>query len=62
MRTPTGNSRSTDGDKIREAMAKADFKGVTGQVKFDSDRNPSKSAVIIGIKDGRQVHKTTVNP
>ena len=43
-------------------MAKADFKGVTGQVKFDSDRNPSKSAVIIGIKDGRQVHKTTVNP
>ena len=53
---------STDGDAIRDAMAKADFKGVTGQVKFDGDRNPVKSAVIIEIKGGKQVFKTTVNP
>ena len=44
---------STDGDKIREAMAKADFTGATGKVKFDGDRNPVKSAVIIQIKDGK---------
>jgi branched-chain amino acid transport system substrate-binding protein len=53
---------STEGDKIREAMVKADFKGVTGQVKFDGDRNPVKSAVIIEIKGGKQVYNTTVNP
>ena len=53
---------STDGDKIREAMAKEDFTGVTGQVKFDGDRNPVKSAVIIEIKGGKQVFRTTVNP
>ena len=53
---------STDGDKIKDAMAKADYKGVTGQVKFDGDRNPVKSAVIIEIKGGKQVYKTTVNP
>ena len=53
---------STDGDKIKDAMAKADYKGVTGQVKFDGDRNPVKSAVIIEIKGGKQVFKTTVNP
>ncbi len=53
---------STDGDKIKDAMAKADFKAVTGQVKFDGDRNPVKSAVIIEIKGGKQVFKTTVNP
>ena len=53
---------STDGDKIKDAMAKADYKGVTGQVKFDGDRNPVKSDVIIEIKGGKQVYKTTVNP
>jgi branched-chain amino acid transport system substrate-binding protein len=53
---------STDGAAIRDAMAKADLKTVTGQVKFDADRNPVKSAVIIEIKGGKQVFKTTVNP
>jgi branched-chain amino acid transport system substrate-binding protein len=43
-------------------MAKEDFQGVTGHVRFDSDRNPVKSAVIIEIKGGKQVYKTTVNP
>jgi branched-chain amino acid transport system substrate-binding protein len=53
---------STDGDKIREALVKTDLKTVTGQVKFDGDRNPVKSAVIIEIKGGKQTYKTTVNP
>jgi branched-chain amino acid transport system substrate-binding protein len=52
----------TDGAAIRDAMAKTDLKTVTGQVKFDADRNPVKSAVIIEIKGGKQVYKTTVNP
>jgi branched-chain amino acid transport system substrate-binding protein len=53
---------STDGDKIKGALAQTDLKTVTGQVKFDADRNPVKSAVIIEIKNGKQAFKTTVNP
>ena len=53
---------STEGDKIKAAMQATDLKTVTGHVKFDSDRNPVKSAVIIEIKGGKQVFRTTVNP
>ena len=53
---------ATDGEKVRDAMKATDLKTVTGQVKFDQDRNPVKSAVIIEIKGGKQVFKTTVNP
>jgi branched-chain amino acid transport system substrate-binding protein len=53
---------STDGAAIQGALVKTDLKVVTGQVKFDGDRNPVKSAVIIEIKDGKQVYKTTVAP
>ncbi|MDR3669451.1 MAG: ABC transporter substrate-binding protein [Holophaga sp.] len=53
---------ATDGDKIKDSMAKEDFQGVTGHVRFDGDRNPVKSAVIIEVKGGKQVYRTTVNP
>ena len=53
---------STDGTAIQGALVKTDLKVVTGQVKFDSDRNPVKSAVIIELKGGQQVYKTTVAP
>ncbi len=53
---------STDGAAIQGAMAKTDLRVVTGQVKFDGERNPVKSAVIIEIKGGQQVYKTTVAP
>jgi branched-chain amino acid transport system substrate-binding protein len=52
----------TDGKSIRDALKAADLAVVSGQVKFDDSRNPVKSAVIIEIKDGKQVYKTTVNP
>jgi branched-chain amino acid transport system substrate-binding protein len=52
----------TDGDAIRDALTKTDLQTVTGKVKFDGDRNPVKSAVIIEIKGGKQVFMTTVNP
>jgi branched-chain amino acid transport system substrate-binding protein len=52
----------TDGAAIKDALAKTDLQTVTGHVKFDGDRNPVKSAVIIEIKGGKQVFKTTVNP
>jgi branched-chain amino acid transport system substrate-binding protein len=53
---------STDGTAIQGALVKTDLKVVTGQVKFDGERNPVKSAVIIEIKGGQQVYKTTVAP
>ena len=53
---------STDGPAIKAALARTNLKVVTGQVIFGSDRNPVKSGVIIEIKDGRQVYRTTINP
>lgn len=54
---------STDSAKIRDALASTKgFRGVTGVITFDANRNPVKSAVIIEIKGGKQVYRATVNP
>lgn len=54
---------SADPAKIGEAMAKIKgFKGVSGEVTFNEEHNPIKSAVIIEHKDGKQTFKTKVNP
>lgn len=56
-------ANSADPAKIAEAMAKtSDFKGVSGEVVFDENHNPVKSAVIIEHIDGKQTFKTKVNP
>jgi branched-chain amino acid transport system substrate-binding protein len=45
---------STDGARIRDALAATkNFAGVTGATSMDADRNASKAAVIVAIKDGR---------
>lgn len=51
----------TDGAAIRDALAKTDLGVVSGQIKFDANRNPIKSAAIIEIKGGKQVYRTTVS-
>jgi branched-chain amino acid transport system substrate-binding protein len=51
-----------DGQAIRDALAATDMAVVSGQVKFDQDRNPVKSAVVIEIKNGKFVYRATVNP
>jgi len=56
------DAQSTDGAKIRDAMQNIVYNGVTGTIKFDENRNPIKSAVILKIEDGKQVYVTTVNP
>src|SRR6185436_15495439 len=44
---------STDGQKIRDALAATkEFEGVTGKTTMDAQRNASKPAVIVTIKDG----------
>ncbi|MCE5256658.1 MAG: ABC transporter substrate-binding protein [Spirochaetaceae bacterium] len=53
---------STKGTVIRDALAKTNIDVVSGNIKFDANRNPIKAAVIIEIKDGKQVYKATVKP
>ncbi len=54
---------STDRVRIRDALAQTkDFQGVTGNISFDAQRNPVKSAVIIEIKDGKPRYLKTLSP
>lgn len=62
MLTAMQNAGSTENVKIRDAMKNIQFKGVSGLITFDENRNPIKSAVIIEMRNGQQVYKTTVNP
>ena len=56
-------ANAVDTVKIKDAMAKtAGFNGVSGNVTFNAQHNPVKSAVIIEYKDGAQVFKTKINP
>jgi branched-chain amino acid transport system substrate-binding protein len=51
-----------DGPAIRDALRAADLAAVSGRVRFDADRNPLKSAVIIRIQNGRQAFFAPVEP
>ena len=54
---------STEGSAIRDALAATQgFVGVSGTITMDENRNPIKSAVIIEIKDQKQVYRATVTP
>ncbi|KAB2646404.1 MAG: ABC transporter substrate-binding protein [Verrucomicrobia bacterium] len=53
----------TDSAKLRDALAQTkDVEGVTGKITIDSERNARKPAVIIGIKGGKFVYHSTINP
>lgn len=54
---------TTDGPALRDAIAATkDFAGVTGNITLDENRNASKPAVVLEIKDGKFVYRETVNP
>jgi branched-chain amino acid transport system substrate-binding protein len=54
---------SFDRDRIRAALAHTkNFKGATGTIRFDSNRNPDKSAVILKFQDRTTVFVKTVEP
>jgi len=53
----------TDGPKLRDALAATkDFPGISGVTTIDKDRNASKSATIIALKDGKAKFFKTVAP
>ena len=57
---------STEGAKVRDALATADVPGVTGRLKMNAKRDVDKPAVVqeVTFVDGEAkfVYKTTVNP
>jgi branched-chain amino acid transport system substrate-binding protein len=54
---------TTEGAKLRDALAATkDFPGVTGRTTIDSQRNASKSAVIVTVADGKVKFVETVAP
>ena len=59
-------ANSYDPTAVKNAMAKLSGPYVTGNIRFESDRNPIKGAAVLEIvrKDGKltNVYKATVNP
>ncbi len=54
---------STAGPKVRDALAATkDFHGVTGDITIDANRNASKPAVILTIKNGEFKYVETIAP
>jgi branched-chain amino acid transport system substrate-binding protein len=54
---------TTDSAKLRDALAATrDFPAVTGRITIDAQRNASKTAVILTIKDGKYQFVTSVAP
>lgn len=56
-------ANSTDSAKIREALsATKDYPAITGATTLNATHDAVKSAVIIEMKDGKQMFKATVKP
>ena len=54
---------STDGAKVRDALAATkNYAAVTGSITFDAQRNPTKSAVVLTVKNGKFTFVQDVNP
>ena len=54
---------TTDSTKIRDAIAATkDYPGVTGNISIDANRNASKPAVIVTIKNGQFKYVETITP
>jgi branched-chain amino acid transport system substrate-binding protein len=54
---------TTDGPKLRDALAATkDFQGATGRITFDAQRNPTKSAVVLTVKNGHYAFVQDVHP
>jgi branched-chain amino acid transport system substrate-binding protein len=54
---------TTDSAKLRDTIATTkDFDCVTGKTTLDTERNPTKSAVIVTVKDGKFKYVETISP
>ncbi len=58
-----GRSTALDGKTLAAAIAATkDFKGVTGLISMDANRDAKKSAVVVQMKGGVPVYVTTIAP
>lgn len=56
-------AKSLSGKDLRDAIAATkDFKGVTGVISLDAERNATKAAVMVQIKGGKPVWVATIPP
>ncbi|HEV2454769.1 MAG TPA: ABC transporter substrate-binding protein [Verrucomicrobiae bacterium] len=54
---------ATTGPAVRDALAATrDFPGITGRITIDKDRNASKPAVILEVKNGEYHYVETIAP
>ncbi len=54
---------STDGTKIRDTLAMTtNYPAVTGSITFDTNRNPTKNAVVLTVKNGKFTFVQDVSP
>ena len=53
---------TTDTDKVKVAMEKISFNGVSGAITFDASHNPVKSATILKVTESAIVFEAVVNP
>jgi branched-chain amino acid transport system substrate-binding protein len=51
-----------DTAKVKDALKKISVNAVSGQIKFDANDNPVKSATILAVKDGKVQFNSVVNP
>ena len=58
-----GRASAWDGKSLAGAIAATkDFKGVTGNISIDPERNAIKSAVVLQIKEGKPSYVATIEP
>ncbi len=56
-------ANSVEGPKLRDAIAATkEFQGVTGIITLNEQRDATKSAVVLEVKDGQFKYLETVNP
>jgi branched-chain amino acid transport system substrate-binding protein len=53
---------SDDTAKVKDALAKITFNGISGKIMFDANHDPVKSATILAVKGGKVVFNSVVNP
>jgi branched-chain amino acid transport system substrate-binding protein len=54
---------STEGKRVRDALASTkDFRGVTGTITMDADRNPVKPVVVLQVENGRFRFAASIAP
>lgn len=53
---------SPDSKAINEKVAAMNFKGITGEFKFDEKHTPLKNVLVVELKDGVQSEVTSVSP